>query len=129
MPHPNAVKGAVWERFCSKLLGRPRTLCKGKHDDAGDLDDPDFIYECKYDNSRSPLQWWKQAEAARLRVGKSWSVVLAKTACMTGKPKVPGDPEGWAILSIEQWAEVREYIRSLEREAYPEERATGRNAG
>jgi hypothetical protein len=86
-----------------------RTLSKGKHDDRGDLEDPCFVYECKDDASRSPMQWWEQAEAARLRTGKPYAVVLAKARM----PK-PGQPRGWAQMSIEQWQELREYIGDLE---------------
>ena len=114
MPHKNAVKGAAWERWCASFLGITRTLRKGRRDDRGDLDDAMFTYECKNDNSRSPLQWWQQAEAARQLDGKPWAVVLAKTACLTGKPKRPNEPAGWATMSIEQWKELRAYIGALE---------------
>src|ERR1039458_1613565 len=115
MPHPNKAKGDRWERLCAELLGLKRSrLRPGVHDDEGDLDDWAFIYECKDDNSRSPIQWWEQAERARARTRKPWSVVLAKTACMTGKPKKPDQPEGWAIMSIEQWKQIRGYLGELE---------------
>jgi hypothetical protein len=109
MPHPNADKGARWERWCSFFLSIKRTLSKGKHDDMGDLEDPDFVYECKDDASRSPMQWWLQAEAARNRAAKPWAIVLAKARM----PK-PGQPRGWAQMSIEQWRELRGYIAHLE---------------
>lgn len=110
MPHPNKLKGDRWERFCAELLGIKRSqLRPGCHDDQGDLDDPVFVYECKDDASRSPMQWWEQAERARARAGKRWSVVLAKARL----PR-PGQPKGWAQMSIEQWVELREYIRVLE---------------
>lgn len=112
MPHPNASKGARWERWCAAFLGVPRTLSKGKHDDKGDLEDPAFVYEAKDDASRSPMQWWEQAEAARQRADKPWAVVLSKVRL----PK-PGQPKGWAQMSIEQWKELRYYIRELERVA------------
>lgn len=109
MPHPNASKGARWERFCAGVLAISRTLAKGKHDDAGDLLDTDFIYECKDDGSRSPMQWWEQAEAARRQHGKPWAVVLSKARL----PK-PGQPKGWAQMDIAQWRDLREYVRALE---------------
>jgi hypothetical protein len=109
MPHPNATKGARWERWCSVFLGIRRTLRRGSHDDRGDLYDPAFVYECKDDASRSPMQWWEQAEAARKRARKPWCVVLAKA-----RMPQPGQPRGWAQMSIEQWRVLREYIRQLE---------------
>lgn len=110
MPHPNKAKGDRWERFCATLLGIKRSrLRPGVHDDEGDLDDPSFVYECKDDASRSPMAWWMQAEAARGRTGKPWSIVLAKARI----PK-PGQPRGWAQMSIEQWKELRSHIDDLE---------------
>jgi len=110
MPHPNASKGRAWELYCSKLLHIQRRPGLGDHDDGGDLEDPDFVYECKDDGSRSPAQWWAQAERARKRMGKPWAIVLSKARL----PK-PGAPRGWAQMSIEQWGELREYITVLER--------------
>lgn len=109
MPHPNAEKGKRWEQWCAAYLGRKRTNSKGEHDDLGDLDDPAFVCECKDDASRSPMQWWEQAERARIRSGKPWSVVLSKARM----PR-PGQPRGWAQMSIEQWKEMRAYIALLE---------------
>lgn len=109
MPHPNASKGRRWELFCAALLNLKRTRNLGDHNDQGDLDDPAFVYECKDDASRSPMQWWEQAERARGRAGKPWSVVLAKVR----SPK-RGQPKGWAQMSIEQWVELREYIAHVE---------------
>jgi hypothetical protein len=112
--HKNAEKGKRWERWCATFLGITRRRNIGAHHDIGDLADPDFIYECKDDNSRSPVQWWAQAEAARERAHLPWSIVLAKTAALTGKPKRPEEPHGWATQSIEQWRVMREYLRWLE---------------
>ena len=114
MAHRNAEKGKRWERWCARFLHIARRGNVGAHLDLGDLDDPDFIYECKDDRSRSPLQWWEQAEAARFRAVRPWSLVLAKHSALAGKPKRPGEPEGWAFQSIEQWRIMREYIRWLE---------------
>lgn len=55
------------------------------------------------------MQWWEQAEAARKRARKPWCVVLAKA-----RVPQPGQPRGWAQMSIEQWKVLREYIRQLE---------------
>lgn len=55
------------------------------------------------------MQWWEQAEAARKRARKPWCVVLAKA-----RLPQPGQPRGWAQMSIEQWKVLREYIRQLE---------------
>lgn len=113
MPHPNASKGARWELWCASFLGLKRITRKGDHDDVGDLgDDPLFVHECKDDASRSPMQWWTQAEAARVRAGKPWSLVLSKARM----PR-PGQPKGWAQMDIAQWREIREYIRYCEIQA------------
>lgn len=96
---------------CGALLGLKRHHNLGDHDDVGDLDDPAVVYECKDDGSRSPAQWWRQAQAARKRAGKPWAVVLAKQ-----RLPMQGEPRGWAQMSIEQWREIRAYIARLETE-------------
>lgn len=109
--HPSASKGRRWELDCATLLGLKRFHNLGNHDDVGDLDDPAFVYECKDDQSRSPMQWWLQAEEERKRSTKPWAIVLAKARM----PR-PGEPKGWAQMSIEQWKELRAYIDRLETE-------------
>jgi hypothetical protein len=110
MPHPNASKGARWESWCASYLGLKRITRKGDHDDVGDLGPDDlFVYECKNDASRSPMQWWKQAFRARILAQKPFALVLSKARM----PR-PGEPRGWAQMSIEQWGDLRVYIKQLE---------------
>lgn len=117
--------GSKWERVCAELLRLLPSFAAAERaprwgaEDKGDLlNTGDFTIECKATKSIDLAGFVDEAFVENLHSGRRWGVVFIKRR---RKPSA----EGYAVMRIEDWAELADFYHfyKAEHDAEVERRA------
>jgi hypothetical protein len=108
MSHPNKVKGTRWESDVGRYLGVERIGAIYGNKDQGDLNDPDWVIECKNELRIDLAGYMDQLIAEWDNAGcKRWAVAIVKRRHKPVK-------DAYAVMPLWVYRELRDWIRAHE---------------
>lgn len=98
MANPSKKKGTAWETEVATYLGLRRLPLAGSKD-AGDLDHPAWVIECKAEKAITLSSYMDETSAEMENAGKDFGVAIVKRR---GKNVA----QGYAVMTVETFDRV-----------------------